>query len=145
MIPPCLTLSNVRYSSRLKWSNLGKGVVPSPTPWCSSYWKRSLLVAIDYVHQLYFYYPYRDVLGRTTKLHLMVRLEIWRVHSTPSLPLLPGSLQPTVIVSSRLPSVGQIENYSYFIGPCDKKISRNNFTKNVHMNVQWLQFLNFYA
>ena len=37
MIPPCLTLSNIRYVSRVKWSNPGKGGVPSHTPWCSSY------------------------------------------------------------------------------------------------------------
>ena len=35
MMPPCLTLSNIRYVSRVKWSNPGKGVAPSPTP--SSY------------------------------------------------------------------------------------------------------------
>ena len=29
LIPPCLTLSIIRYGSRVKWSNLGKGVVPS--------------------------------------------------------------------------------------------------------------------
>ena len=34
---PCLTISNIRYVSRVKWSNPGKGVAPSPTPWCSSY------------------------------------------------------------------------------------------------------------
>ena len=28
-IPPCLTLSNIRYVSRVKWSNPGKGVRPS--------------------------------------------------------------------------------------------------------------------
>ena len=48
MIPPSLTLSNIRYVSRVKWRNPGKGVVPSPTPWCSGYWKRSLVVALDY-------------------------------------------------------------------------------------------------
>ena len=37
LIPPCLTLSNMRYVSRIKWSNPGKEVVPSPTPRCSSY------------------------------------------------------------------------------------------------------------
>ena len=31
MIPPCLTLSNIRYVSRVKWSNPGKGVAPSLT------------------------------------------------------------------------------------------------------------------
>ena len=36
LIPPCLTLGNIRYVSRVKWSNPGKGVVSSPTPWCSS-------------------------------------------------------------------------------------------------------------
>ena len=52
LIPPCLTLSNIRYVSRVEWSNPGKGVVPSPTPSCSSYWKGSLLVTLDYGCQL---------------------------------------------------------------------------------------------
>ena len=46
--------SIIRYVSRVKWSSPGKGVVPSPTPRCSSYWKRSFLVALDYGRQLYF-------------------------------------------------------------------------------------------
>ena len=54
MIPPCLTLSNIRYVSRVKWSNPRKGVAPSPTRQCSSYWKENLLVALDYGRQLYF-------------------------------------------------------------------------------------------
>ena len=55
MIPPCLTLGNIRYVSRVKWSNPWKGVAPSPTPQCSSYWKVSLLVILDYRRQLYLY------------------------------------------------------------------------------------------
>ena len=39
-LPPCLTLSIVRYGSRVKWSNPGKGVAPSPTPWYSKLSKR---------------------------------------------------------------------------------------------------------
>ena len=35
--PPCLTLSNIRHVSRVKWSNPRKGVALSPTPRCSSY------------------------------------------------------------------------------------------------------------
>ena len=31
LIPPCLTLSNIKYVSRVNWSNPGKGVVPSLT------------------------------------------------------------------------------------------------------------------
>ena len=54
-IPSCLipktlkmvldtSLLNTQWS-RVKWSNPGKGVAPSPTPQCRSYWKGSLLVA----------------------------------------------------------------------------------------------------
>ena len=56
LIPPCLTLSNIRYVSKIKWRNPGKGVAPSPTPRCSSYWKGSLRVTLDYGRQLYFFY-----------------------------------------------------------------------------------------
>ena len=44
MIPPCSKLSNIRYVSRIKWSNPRKGVAPFPIPQCSRYWKGSLLV-----------------------------------------------------------------------------------------------------
>ena len=60
---PCLTLSQLRYISRVKWSNPGKGVVPSPTPRCSSYWKGSLMVALDYGRHLYFTYYSSDSLS----------------------------------------------------------------------------------
>ena len=56
LIPPCLTLSNIKYVSRVKWSNPGKGVVLFPTPRCYSYWKGSLLVALDYGRQLYYFF-----------------------------------------------------------------------------------------
>ena len=52
LIPPGLTLSIIRYVSRVKWSNLGKGVAPSPTLRCNSYWKGNFQVALDYHHQL---------------------------------------------------------------------------------------------
>ena len=48
-----LTLSNIRYVSRVKWSNPGKGLAPSFTHRCSTYWKRSLWVTLDYGRQLY--------------------------------------------------------------------------------------------
>ena len=54
LIHPCLTPSNIRCVSRAKWSNPGKGVAPSPTPQCNSYWKWNLLVALDYFPHLYF-------------------------------------------------------------------------------------------
>ena len=41
LMPPCLTLSFIEYGPRVKWSNPGKGVAPSPTPWFSSHRKGS--------------------------------------------------------------------------------------------------------
>ena len=46
------TLLNTQHY-KVKWSNPGKGVAPSPTLWCSSYWKGSFWVTLDYSHQLY--------------------------------------------------------------------------------------------
>ena len=48
LIYPSLTLSNIRLVSRVTWSNPGKGVAPSCTRRCSSYWKGNLLVTFDY-------------------------------------------------------------------------------------------------
>ena len=53
LMPPCLTLSIIRYGLRVKWRNPGKGVAPSPTLWCSSYRKGSLRVTLDNDRQLY--------------------------------------------------------------------------------------------
>ena len=51
LISAWLTHSIIRYVSRVKWGNPGKGVVLFPTLQCSSYWKGSLRVALDYSHQ----------------------------------------------------------------------------------------------
>ena len=56
LMPPCLTLSIIRYRLRVKSSNPGKGVAPSSIPWCRSYRKESLRVTLDYGRQLYFFY-----------------------------------------------------------------------------------------
>ena len=53
LIPPCLTLSIIRYVSRVKWSNQGKGEAAFPTPRCSSYRKGSLRIGLDYSRQFY--------------------------------------------------------------------------------------------
>ena len=58
LIPPCLTLSIIRYLSKVKWSNPGKEVALYPTPMCSSYWKGSFRVALDYGCQIYFTFIY---------------------------------------------------------------------------------------
>ena len=56
LIPPCLTISIIRYVSRVKWNIPGKVVAPYSTPRCSSYWNRSLRVALDCSCQVYFLY-----------------------------------------------------------------------------------------
>ena len=55
LMTPCLTLSIIRYGSRLKWNNPGKRVAPSRTPWCSSYRNGSLRVTLIYGRQITFY------------------------------------------------------------------------------------------
>ena len=53
LMPSCLTLSIIRYGSRVKWVNPAKGVGPFPTPRSSSYRKGSLRDTLDYGRQLY--------------------------------------------------------------------------------------------
>ena len=36
LMPFCVTLRMIRYVSRVKGSNAGKGVAPSTVPWCRS-------------------------------------------------------------------------------------------------------------
>ena len=43
-----LNTQHYKVQIKGKWSNPGKGVAPSPTPWCNSYWKASLWVAFNY-------------------------------------------------------------------------------------------------
>ena len=59
LIPLCLTLSNIRLVSKVKRSNQGKEVAPSPTPRWSSYCKGSLLVTLDYGCQILLYVAFR--------------------------------------------------------------------------------------
>ena len=48
-----LNTQQYKVSINLKWSNPGKGISPYPTPRCCSYWKGSLLVALDHGSTLY--------------------------------------------------------------------------------------------
>ena len=60
LMSPCLTLSIIRYGSRVKWRNPGKEVAPFPTPWCSSYRKGSLRVTLDNGYQLDLFTSFRQ-------------------------------------------------------------------------------------
>ena len=48
LIPPCLTLSIIRYGSRVKWSNPRKEIAPFPRSWCCSFRKGNLRVTLNY-------------------------------------------------------------------------------------------------
>ena len=60
MVLDAILLNTRHYKvlSRVRWSNPGKGVAPSPTLRCSSYRKVSLRVTLDYGRQLYFTFIY---------------------------------------------------------------------------------------
>ena len=45
--PSQLNTQHYKVRIKVKWSNPGKGVAPSPTPWCNSYRKGSLRVTLD--------------------------------------------------------------------------------------------------
>ena len=82
--------------------------------------------------------------GYDTKLHL----EIGKVWSTPSLPLLPGPLWLGVEVPVRVLSVswiGLFENHLYSIRQWAKNLFRNNYTKDFKMKVQGMLFPNLLA
>ena len=73
LIPPCLTLRIIRYISRVKWSNPGKWVAPSPTPQCSSYWKGSFRVVLDYGHQFYLVRFWKEHISYYMKIHRVIK------------------------------------------------------------------------
>ena len=83
-LPPITKTIQVRRTrhaghccSRVKWSNPGNGVAPSPTPWCSSYRKGSLRVTLDYIY-IYIYIYTRVILCPR-------RLSVWPPWLTSSL------------------------------------------------------------
>ena len=71
LMPTCLAISMIKYGSRVKWVNPGKGVAPSPTYRCSSYRKGGLRVTLDYGRQLYllYFYPIRIILKQFNLAH----------------------------------------------------------------------------
>ena len=77
-------LCNIRYVSRVKWSNPGKGVVLSPTLWCSSYWKGRLLVALDftYLYKIYLSSFY-IIFKKKTFLGIMNAFHFYFILKTP--------------------------------------------------------------
>ena len=57
---------------KVKWSSLGKGVVPFPTSRCSSFWKGGLQITLDYGRQLDFFY-----ISMYVFFHLLISLSLY--------------------------------------------------------------------
>ena len=89
-LSPCLTLSIIRYVSRVKWSNPRKGVAPLSTPRCSSYWNGNLRVALDYGRQHYFLLICWSIflslyLINLFKINTHVFMRLWLIRILPDL------------------------------------------------------------
>ena len=71
----------VRIKSKVEQSDPGKWVAPSPTPWFSSYWKGSLLVALDSGQQLFFF------LHLLNNIHKVLYVKIFHLFMSNIIPL----------------------------------------------------------
>ena len=69
---PCLAFSIIRYRSRVKWSNPGKGVAPSPTPQGSSYRKGAFGSPLTMVANFTFFF----FLFYLTHLNILPRVHV---------------------------------------------------------------------
>ena len=89
------------YVSRIKWSNPGKGVAPSPTHQCSSFWKKSLMVTHDYGRQLILKVKSATVVERDPKAPFSIATTPrCRKDSTPFPELLHFTLDSYLIMQS---------------------------------------------
>ena len=98
LMPPCLTLSIIRYGSRVKWHNTGKGVALSPTPWCSKLLKREpsghprlwSLTLLTYIYIYIYIYIWEQLEINTTNFCVVITVPTFTFeksisyqHSTP--------------------------------------------------------------
>ena len=84
MVQDAALLNTLHYKVRVKWSNPGNGVVPSPTPRCSSYWKGSLRVTLEEGCHLYLLYTFTRPLHRSRmrhKINLFLKLSLTGLNS----------------------------------------------------------------
>ena len=77
LMPLCLALSIIRCGLRVKRSNPGNGVEPSPTIPCCSYWKGSPRVDLGYDRQLYFFYNCMETIAIPVRKQISSNLFWW--------------------------------------------------------------------
>ena len=82
---PCLAVSIIRFGSRVKWSNPGRGVASFPTPRCPRYWKGNLQVTLNHSHQLYFTYDNNRYTKHSSLWIISILMIIKNTRKIPSL------------------------------------------------------------
>ena len=87
LIAPCLTLSNIMYVSRIKWSNPGKGVVSPPPQHLGvidmekgAFWSPSTMVA-NFTYLIQFYFIKFDLICSTFYHFIMTCIKTQTLHS----------------------------------------------------------------
>ena len=96
-----LKFSNIRYVSSVKWNNPVKGVAPSPKPRCCSYWKGSLLVALNYGRHPLKKFAIVDVEAIVTVFTFREMFLVWfKSHCGTRTPL-PSNLKLTLVLIRR--------------------------------------------
>ena len=115
----CFTFSIIMYTSRVKRSNPGKGVLPSSTSRCSSYWKCSVRVASDDGHQFYLIYI----------VHIF-QCTFLRIFSL-------GPLMSFVVYK-----YGSISNHPYFLSYLYHILDTTNLEQPTSFSNMWMVFLN---
>ena len=132
-----LSTRHYKVRSRVKWSNLGNGVVPSPTTRCCSYGKSSLQVTLIGFTLLYFKMAMTPLVPETkmadvSKLislrNLLVRKVMWFVLTTTSTSLILSASFYFVCFSIMSPHnlEEQTINQTYHHKMEDQKYSPNN-------------------
>ena len=115
MVLDASLLNTQHYKVRIKGKveQSREGVAPSPTPWCSSYWKGSLRVTLDYGHQFtYFIFNY---LGSLLIMWIQLCLGVQDLFSAPWYCFIISSnyscvcvikfiLSPCILVMSNIPT-----------------------------------------
>ena len=137
MIPPCLTLSNIRHATRVKWSNPGKGVAPSPTPRCCSFWKGSqqvfIMLPVSAVEGNKSHY-FRRIIQKSFQSKLYNRVDVTSITLTAS------SLQR----SSGYDTKHQLMVRLQFWRSGDCGIPFHCYYTLVHSNPDWEYLLGYY-
>ena len=132
---PCLTLCIIRYATRIRRINPRKGVVSSPTPRFSSYWKGSLRVALDYGRLTYLLYIYMYIYAYINTYLIKHHRDRLSTHLAPSRHLSVVAIEKGAFVSPST-TIGCLHIFVFILSSrrIDFMVSGGNWL----MNFLWL-------